>query len=230
MSTELTTEQSAAETLALLTENNRSKYGDDKALSQVTSASSFLPYIQIMQAQAQEVLQRKISSGVFALCKGKEKIDLGENLLCVILGWRPKAMAYSPEVISCYNPESEQFKKIQAECELPNSGKGCGPEFLLYLPDRQELCTFFFGNATGRMEAPNLIAAMKKGEIYAKIECKLITDKLKRSWFGPKHNKYDVALALPSATILAPVLEKFNNPPETSGEEKEKAEASEERG
>lgn len=223
---------SAADVLALLNNQNKGKYADDKALATVTRAGDWFPYIQVMGSNSDAVKQKICQMGTFAMTKNRAKIDLGEEFIAMILSWRPKAMQYVPKALNFYNPNTPQFEGIVATADLPKSGKGYGSEFLLWLPDHQDLATMFFGNPTGRMEAPNLIAAMKKGEIVCKLRCELIEDKKKgNSWHGARYYKYDLALShYPDATELSAKLDKFNNPSEIEAEPVEAAEASTDRG
>ncbi len=234
MSSDLTTVQpgSAADVLALLKENQTSKYGDDRALAQVTKAGDWLPYIQVMGSNSPEVQRGEFKMGVFALAKSKTKTDIGNSLVALILGWRPKAMQFKPSPLSYYNPNSEAFKKIEIESSVPNSGKAFGPELLLWLPEPQEIVTLFLGSPTGRVEAPNFIAAFKKGQFQCRIVCELIQYKKQgKAYHGAKYYPYDVPVTtMPSLETLQEQRFKFNNPPETESEPAEKAEAGDDRG
>jgi hypothetical protein len=227
MSQDLTVQPgSAADVLAVLQENNQSKYGDDKALAQVTKAGSFLPYLQVMGSNSPEVQNGDMKMGVFALCKNKVKTDIGSSLVAMIFGWRPKAMSFKPSPLSYYNPNSDIFKKIEIESQVSNSGKAFGPEFFLWLPEHKEFATFFFGSATGRVEGPNLVAAFKKGQYPCRLACELIEyKKLGKKYHGARYYPYDIAITvMPDTATLKDELYKFNNPAESEAEPAEKAE------
>lgn len=232
MSSEVIVPGSAADVLALLKQDQESKYGNDKTLAQVTKAGDWTPYIQVMGSNSPEVQNGDMKMGVFALCKSKIKTDIGNSLVALILGWRPKAMQFKPSPLSYYNPESAAFKKIELESAVPNSGKAFGPEILLWLPDIKEIVTLFLGSTTGRVEGPNFIAAYKKGQFQCRIACELIDYKTqKKKYHGARYYAYDVPITvMPDMEKLQHERFKFNNPPETESEPAEKAEAGDDRG
>jgi len=225
MSTELSTQPSAADTLALL-RSQQSKYADKTALATVTKAGSYLPYMQAMGSNSPEVQRGDMPMGVFALAKGKTKINLGKAVIAMLLSWRPKAMQFKPDVLSYFNPNTDEFKKLIVQSDVPNSGAAYGPEFLMWLPEYNEFTTMFFGNPTGRQESPNMIAALDSGNLFARLNCELIEyKKQKKSYHGTRYYKYDVPVTnLPPNDQLADILNGFNNPPETDNKPAEKAE------
>jgi len=220
---------SAHDVMSILKQNQASKYASDKAMSEVTKAGDFLPYIQVMGSNNDKVKAGDFPMGHFALMKAKVAVNLGRHFIGMMLSWRPKAMQYKPEVLSFYNPESEVFKKIEMESMQPRSNKGFGPEILFWLPDHSEFASLFLGNITGRVEAPNFLAALKEGKLATKVACELVEyKKQKNSYHGARYYPYDVPVTqLPDPTKLQEVLTKFNNPPETDKEPAEAAEASE---
>jgi hypothetical protein len=159
--------------------------------------------------------------GNFGLTENKVTIDLGKSFVAMILAWRPKAMQFKPDVLSFYDPKSQGFMDIQRTADGQDSGKGYGPELLFWLPEQKKFATYFFGNKTGRNEAPNVIGEMKKSR-----KCKIVSDLIenkKFSWHGPKCEAYDLTLNVqPDITELKAVLEKFNNPPSSTVELAEK--------
>ena len=194
---------------------NPSKFATDVALATVSS-SGYLPYIQLFGANSQEVKRGEFPMGHFGLNKGKDnRIDLGDEFVGFFLSWRPKAMVYKPEVLSFFDPSAEAFKKIQAEADEPNSNKGFGAEFLVWLPQHKEFATYFLGNKTGRNEAPNLIGPMTdtQGPLACIQKAKLI-ETARYSWHGPSTLPFDLDIdPMPEVGALANQLEKFNNPP-----------------
>jgi hypothetical protein len=222
MSEQLTT-ASAYDVLAEIKNRGAAKYADKNALAQVTKVGDYLPYLGILQATSSEVKEHGLPMGEFVFCKSKQKTPIGKSMIAMILSWRPKAMQYQPKVLSYYDPNSDAFKKIEADSAFPNSNKGFGPEFLLWLPDIEggTFASFFFGNPTGRVEAPNLIAAFDKGILPFRLTSELIKDtKKNNSWFGPRYHAYELAITNhPSKDELLKVVDKFNNPPVTEAEE-----------
>lgn len=216
MSEELST-TSAYDVLAEIKNRGASKYADKNALAQVTKVGDYIPYLGILQSTSGDVKEKGLPMGEFVFCKSKQKTPIGKSMVAMILSWRPKAMQYQPKVLSFYDPNSEAFKRIEVESEQPQSNKGFGPEFLLWLPDIEggTFASFFFGNPTGRVEAPNLIAAFDKGILPCRITSELIKDaKKNNSWFGPRYHAYEVPISnSPPKDELFKIVDKFNNPP-----------------
>jgi hypothetical protein len=218
-SKEISKELSASDMVALLEGNSQSVHSTEKALTSVTKVGDYLPYIQLCGSNTKQVKRGEFPMGHFSLVENKKLVDLGNVFTAFLVSWRPKAMQYAPSVVSYFDTESAEFKKIQQEADAPNSNKGFGPEFLIWLPDSKKLATFFLGNKTGRSEAPNLIACIK-GARKCRIESVLIEDRRNdRSWHGPKMRPYDLEISsIPDRDELSRQLKKFNNPPVASTE------------
>lgn len=230
MSTELTTEKkelSAAQMIALMQEQGKSKHATEKALSTVTKVGNYLPYIQLHGSNSKIVKRGQFKMGNFALTKSKVNHDLGDSFITFAISWRPKAMQYKPTVLSVFDIESAQFKAIEAKDGQKDSNCGFGAEFLLWLPEHKELATLFLGNATGRNEAPNLISSVGSA---CRIGSVLIENK-KYEWHGAKVFPYDLPVNVwPDGDFLAEELKKFNNPPASTTDVAEKDDSEEGRG
>lgn len=211
---------SAADTLALL-DSQQSKYATKDAVAVVTTVGDYLPYVQLFGGNSLMCKESKIGMGHFGVTIGKNLTDLGTTFIAMLLSWRPKAMIYSPKVISYFDHSAKEFQDIQATADQKDSNKGYGPEFLLWLPELEKFATFFLGNKTGRNEAGNLISAINNGKRKVKINSHLIKTE-KYSWHGPESSTYDLDIVMPPTDDLRKVLEKFNNPKPT---EEEAAEA-----
>lgn len=217
---------------SMLAAAGQSKYATEEAALSVTKVGDWLPYMTVEGSNSKNVKQKKIQLGVFGLVEGKSIIDLGEEVVCVVLAWRPKAAEFEPKVLSFYDVSSDEFKKIQARAELPGlNNAACGPEFLIWLPERQKLCTFHFGNKSMRMEAPNLLAGLKDpangGIFQCRLFCKYI-EKPKFSWHCPETKPFKGELtSFPDAGYLQTELTKFLNPPQATEQAGEKDEAGE---
>jgi len=216
--------------LAALVAQSESKFATDQALATVTKSGDYLPYIVLMGSSSSEVKKGEFPMGHFALRRGKGNLhDLGTQFTAVVIGWRPKAMQYVPDVISFFDHESKEFKEIQAGADAPNSGKGYGPEFLIWLPELKEFVTYFMGNKTGRNESSKVMSVLKKaasGETpVCVIEAYLIEGR-ENSWHGPRTLSYDLGdPTMPTGDQLAKEIKKFNDPPAA---QKQVAEAAEE--
>lgn len=200
-----------------------SKYATTTALTEVTKVGDWLPYIQLMGGNSVEVKRGEFPMGHFCLKKNRQMLDLGEEFVCYLLSWRPKAMQFAPKVLSFFDTASEAFKDIQQRSKGKNAGCGYGPEFLLWLPGQKELATYFMGNKTGRNESPNLIALIENGVFKCKQQSHLIEDG-EYAWHGAKTLPYDLEIELPPMTLLTDELQKFNSPPAAQEEVAEKVE------
>lgn len=191
-----------------------SKFATAEALTTLTNVG-FLPRIQVMGGNNEIVKEGKFPIGHFALVTGKSMDDLTAEFNAVVLSWRPKAMQFQPEVISYYDPNNDDFKKVQERADnVPQSGCGYGPEYLLYLPDFDKFATFFCANITARNEAPNIHTFMHKACTF----CTELIKSKKYSWHGPRVKKCDQEIKLPAQEMLLEQINKFNNPPVTEVE------------
>jgi hypothetical protein len=204
---------------SLIESAGASKYATPQAMTEVSKVGDYLPFIQLLGGESKEVKRGLFPIGHFALRRGKQMIDLGTAMIVMIIAWRPKAMVYSEKPVSYYDPNSADFQKTQATADAPKSGKGYGPEFLVWLPAHRTFATYFMGNKTGRNEAPNVEAIRAGDKKTCKIAAELIETK-EYTWHGPKTYPYDLDMEMPDRALLLKTLEKFNNPKDSEVEEK----------
>ncbi len=160
------------------------------------------------------VKEGKFAIGHYALTKSKIPQDIGSEFICLLLSWRPKAMIYKPNVKAYYDPTTKAFRDTEKAAKLPNSNRGFGPEFLMWLPDYEEVATFFMGNASGRMEGPNVVNCLDKGSRICKIGNILVTSKKNGNmWHAPRFLQHDLSINMPDLALIMPIVERFNNPP-----------------
>jgi len=102
----------------------QAKYGDDQSFSLVSTASAFLPRLQLFGANSEVVKEGKFPMGCYGLVRSKEQIDdLTKEVAVLVLGWRPKAMQIDgDDITTLYNPSLDAFKQIAAKSEESNSG------------------------------------------------------------------------------------------------------------
>jgi hypothetical protein len=217
--------------LAELLTTNVSKYATEEALQTVSKVGDYLPYIQLLGSNSTEVKKGEFPMGHFALNIGQDnRIDLGDSMIILILGWRPKAMQFQPEVISLFDVNSEEFKQMQIDADKPNSGKGYGAEFLVWLPEVRKLACYFLGNKTGRAETDKVMAVIEQGKTGALPVCKQVAILIDppnspHAWHGPKTMPHDLEIEMPPMGLVQQELEKFNNPPAKQSQKEEKEEA-----
>lgn len=104
------------------------KYADNKAFSEISSSASWLPRVQLFGSNSGDVKRGKIAMGTYGLVRQKDNVEhLSSVCICLVLGWRPKAMSVGgDEILTAYNPESEVFKDIQEHSDEKDSGKFFG--------------------------------------------------------------------------------------------------------
>lgn len=201
------------------------KYVDDKNFDALAASSNYLPRLQLFTGASSQVQEEKIAQGHFGIVKSKESIiDLHKEVNCIPISYRFKAMRFGDgEVISKYNPNDTEFKRIQSEASIPGQ-KGCmaGVEFLLYIPQYKEYVTYFMGNVSAKREAPNLRALIGKA---ATIRSNLAKNK-KGTWHAPVVTMCSVPLEAPSLDRLREVSEQFANPKESEIESVDAAQVS----
>lgn len=197
----------------------------------VTTVGDYLPFIYLGNAKVPP-------PGHFYLKLNRTTVvPLGEDIVMLLLAWRPKAMQFKPKVLSFYDTQSEQFQEIQAICQggskAAKKNKAFGAEFLCTLPDvdPNRFCTYYLGNPTGRNEAPNLMSLLKPdGDTPAKRQCiqhALFIDDGENQWFGPQTKDYDQTVVYPDLNETTKILDKFKNPPAVTEEVAEGAEEGE---
>ena len=224
MSVETGLTSASPEALGMLLADQTSKYADETALSKVTKVGDWLPYVALMGGNSLEVKRGEFPIGHFCLKKNKKMIDLGKEFIMYLLSWRPKAMMFEPKVLSYFDTESEDFKKIVARADsTKNPGCGYGPEYLIWLPEVKEFATYFLSSKTGRNESPNIQAILKTTRLCKQKSHLIETEKY--SWHGPTTLACDLEIPLPPIELAKQELDKFNNPPAAVEEVAEEAES-----
>jgi hypothetical protein len=197
------------------------KYATEAAFGAVSSASGFLPRIQLMQATSELVKLDKMKQSAYALVRSADSFeDLTKEVNLIPIAWRPKALDTSDrkKIISAYNPKSVEFKKIAAKSEIANSGAMYGPEFLCWVPSLGIWATFFMSSKTARRAADDFMQRLEKKKSLT-LKSTLIKGQ-QNSWWGPVIT--DCSAPLQSWTDLGEaknVLEKFNNTPDIETED-----------
>jgi len=203
-----------------------SKYATPENELAVTKSGDWLPYVGLFGGESQAAKLGKVSIGNFGLCPNSDTIiDLGNEFICIVYSWRPKAIDFNGETsglppdqcpVAFYDPASEGFLKIQAH---PKGGYG--PELLLWLDEQKQWCTYHLMNKTGRRESSNFLVDFKE-QGFGKLKVRSEVIKTPQYvWHGPKATPYELALEAPEDNEANRViLEKFNNPPASTTEVK----------
>lgn len=201
----------------------------DEDIAAVAKAGDYLPRIQVIGSNSDLMKENKLPLGTFALVTTKDQyVDLGKEFDFLAISVRPKAMRLVPTVMSYFDRNSDEFKKIKIDSNGQDSGCMWGAEFLCWIPSQRQFASFFFGSKSARRESPNLLTIMKSDGDY---KMTMATARVK---FVPKSqtNKYSwyvqevipcstKASILPDAEALADELKTFNNPPKNKVEKAE---------
>lgn len=189
-----------------------SKYVQPDTLDTLVSSNDFLPYIQLVQPTSADAENQ---AGDFLLVKGTDKTNVGKEFITLPLGYRPKAMQFSPEIVTAFDPSSEKFEDIKKRSSEQNSGCGFGIEFLYWLPDFNTFALHFFSSFSARNETPNGVTLIGK---TARISSRPAINKRKQRWQIPQFSPTTQEIQLPDWAQARSTLERFNNPVESSTE------------
>lgn len=132
----------------------------------------------------------------FALIRDKSAVDVGKEVEAIPLAYRPKAVqTKSDPVITSYKRDSEVFIETKALSERdPQSGALFGLEYLLYLPDLDEYCTFFMSTKSMRRESPNIKSNMMNVIMISSY----LAQNANYKWQTPKVKRVDREASVPS--------------------------------
>lgn len=150
----------------------------------VSTAGDFLPRLQLYGGNSTAAKEGKIGIGCYGIVRSKDAIeDLGKSVDVIVVDGKAKALRVEKDntIITKFDPNDVEFKKIMAESNIKDSGCMYGPEFLLYVPAAEAFVTFFMSSKTARREAKKVYARMRKG---ATMTAQLIKT-AKYSWHGP---------------------------------------------
>jgi hypothetical protein len=178
-----------------------------------TKVGSFLPRLQLMTANTDKVKSGEFLANHYAIIKNQNYQDLGPEVDCLNLAFRPKALEIGEEVIiTVFDVEDSEFARISEKAGEPGlTGAMSGPEYLIYIPSIKEFATLFLGSKTARREAPNIQARITKGMT---LKSKKITNK-KYTWFSLIAVNCSTPFDLPNQKEMEEQVIKFNNPPKS---------------
>ena len=180
-------------------------------LKKMTKSGDWLPRLQLMTSNSEKCKDGKFPVNHYALIEGQNYQDLGAQIDVVVFTWRPKALEIDDEIITNFDPESAEFQRIEEEADVPDSNCMFGPEYLLWLPETKQFCTFFMGSKSARREANNVSARIG---MAATLTSKQVQTK-KYTWFAPECLQCSQTLGIPDMEDVKKEVNKFNNPPES---------------
>lgn len=199
------------------------KYATDEQFNALAKSNDYLPRFALYGSNSNACKKGQIGIGHYGYTEGSDLIiDCGAEARCFVLSLRLKAMRISGDKIETFfNPEHPEFKKIKVESGIKDTGALCGPEFLLWLPEKGVFVTFFMANKTMRREAPTVRTYMpsEASPIAKPMTLKVqLIEKGTYLWHGPVVTGCSIPLAPPEQEALLTELDKFNNPPEPKDE------------
>ena len=194
--------------------------------------STFLPRLQVCGSSSEVVKQGLVQMGNWALVYDKERVkDLGKEIDILAVAFRPQALRLPKDgnPTAYYNREHPEFKRIQADSKIKDSGCMFGLQFLVWVPSARQFALLYLGTWSGRKQAPSLLTEMKKNpdgserEQYGPntVTCRQFLDKNKagQSYHVPRFYPCTSTLsAYPEQDALKTEVETFNNPPESQVE------------
>lgn len=191
----------------------------DDIFSASTKGGGWLSRLQLMTSASKECKSGDFPINHYALVDGQVCNDLGKEVDCIVLGWRPKALDMSgDQIISLFRPEvvdgeitNTAFKAIMEKSGEVNSQCMYGPEFLVWIPGVKQFATLFMGSKSARREAPNLKNRIGFGVTLKSVEA----SNKKFTWYTPAITPCSTPLDPPNPDKMQIQLDKFNNPPES---------------
>jgi hypothetical protein len=186
---------------------------DDSEFDKATS-TKYLQRLQLMTSSTKMCKSGEFPINHYALVRDQNFDDLGKEVDALVIAWRPKALEMGDQVIAIFDSAHSEFERIKAKSEEKDSGCMWGPEYLLYIPQREAFCTFFMGTKSARREAPALKALLNRAATLKAHEIETAA----YTWWAPQVHPCTTAFDLPATAEIIEVVEKFNNPATTEVE------------
>ena len=171
----------------------------------------WLPRFQVVDSNSKVGKKQLAKVGNYALVRSEDDVvDLTNQVDALVIHMRWTAIDTNEDSLSfSHDKESDEFKRIEEESKVQNSGCMWGPEFLVYLPSVKSFATFFCGSATARRESKNIFKLLRKA---ATFKTHLIENK-RYTWWGPLVVECTSPFDLPSEEEIKDQAVKFANPP-----------------
>lgn len=194
---------------------------DDNAFPEITKGNDFLPRLQLMTASSTVCKSGEFPINHYALIENQNMTNLGTEIDVIVGPWRPKALDVSTDkVVAVYDPESAEFKDIQARAPKLNSGCMFGPEFLVYIPSLKKWATLFLSSVSARKEFTAI--NNHRGSAATLSTRKIETEKY--TYFSISTRNCSASLEAPPEEEVLAQAQKFNNPVAVQSQSFEKAE------
>lgn len=173
-------------------------------------SGDWLPRIQVVDSNSKVAKKKQAESGNYALVRGEDDVlDLTNQVDVLVVHVRWTALDTNGDTPTfVHERESDEFKRIEEESLVQNSGCMWGPEFLLYIPSVKSFATFFCASATARRESKHIFKLMHKA---ATLKTHFI-EKGKHSWYGPLITECSSPFDIPPSDEIKEQALKFANP------------------
>jgi hypothetical protein len=149
--------------LALLASTGIASRYDDTIFNDLTIQGGFLPRLNLYTARSKIVQKDLFKANHYGVVVGKDKLtDLGENVICVPLAYRPMALDLrEKKAVALFDPSSKAFKDVQADSLIKDSKCMAGIQFLVYVQGFG-LATYYCASKSAKMLAPNIRKLMNQ--------------------------------------------------------------------
>jgi len=202
--------------------------GTDQDFALIAKSSDFLPRLQLY-TKGKAVNRKLVGPGNYGVPVSEDEVnDLGEEIDILPLARRPKAldMSDTENIISVYDVNDPEFKRIQDQAAEKDSHCMFGPSFLVYERSTGQFLEFFCGTKSARTEAkkvfpylpltatmidanPDLMGQSPHGPIPVTLKSKLV-ERGSYSWHVPVAVKCSSPFTkLPPAEVIYKEIEKF---------------------
>lgn len=187
------------------------------AFDAVSKSGDYLSRLQLMTSSSAKCKTGDFPINHYAIVRDQDFTDLGKTIDVIVLEMRPKALDMNSDdgLLMVYDHEDSEFKRIQKESDVKDSGCMFGPEFLVWLPSAGQFLTFFMGSKSARRESPQLNSKLGQAATLGSHQIKTRT----YTWFAPLISSCSTPPAnLPEQEDIDIEVEKFRNPPKNEVE------------
>lgn len=209
---------------------------DDDVFDDIAKGADFLGRLQLF-TKGKAIDKGHIRPGHYGIPEGDDEItDLGDSIDVLVLERRTKAldMSDTDAIITNYDRESAEFRRIEAMSMERDSGCMYGPSFLVIERTTGRFLEFFCGTKSTRSEAKKIYPFLPLSQ--AQIDARKLTgqephgpipmtlksrhvEKGKWSWHVPVVVKGSVPFTnVPSGKRIIDEVTKFRNPVDASPE------------
>lgn len=141
---------------ALASTGVASRYQED-VFNDLTIQGGFLPRLNLYTGRSKIVQKELFKANHYGVVVGKDKLnDLGENVVCVPLAYRPMALDLrEKKAVAYFDPSAAKFEEVKKDSAVKDSKCMCGIQFLLYVKDFG-LATYYCASKSAKMLAPQI--------------------------------------------------------------------------